>query len=125
MSLYEVFGRRRIDDPLVHVGTLHAPDPESALLLARETHFRHEEGVSYAVVPSEHVHEIDDLSMVAHEIDMSYRLQRGYSGFREKRAAARQAARARGREGLHRRPVPGRPDGVASVAADQADGGDA
>jgi phenylacetate-CoA oxygenase PaaH subunit len=53
---FEVFGRRRVEDPLEHVGTLHAPDETAALLLARETHFRHQEGVDYAVVRSDHLH---------------------------------------------------------------------
>jgi phenylacetate-CoA oxygenase PaaH subunit len=104
---FEVFGRRRIEDPLEHVGTLHAPDETTALLLARETHFRHQEGVDYAVVRSEHLHRLPDPSLLERTIDISYRLQAGYSGFREKRQAARAAADARGRGGLRARPVPG------------------
>lgn len=105
---FEVFGRRRVEDPLEHVGTLHAPDETTALLLARETHFRHREGVDYAVVRSEHLHRLPDPSLLERTIDISYRLQAGYSGFREKRQAARAAADARGRGALRERPVPGR-----------------
>lgn len=108
MALYEVFGRRKWEDPLEHVGTVHAPDHRTALLLARETHFRHNEGVDYAVVRADHVHRVEDPSILEHTIDMSYRLQSGYSGFREKRQAAREAAEARGRSHLRERPVPGR-----------------
>ncbi|MFP5309508.1 MAG: hypothetical protein ACLGIR_08020 [Actinomycetes bacterium] len=111
MPTFEVFGRRKVDDPLEHAGTVHAPDVETALLLVRETHFRHNEGVSYAVVPSEHLHEVDDPSLLTHEVDMSYRLQTGYSGFGPKRQAAREAAERRGRGELRDRPVPGRPQG--------------
>jgi phenylacetate-CoA oxygenase PaaH subunit len=107
-TTFEVFGRRRVEDPLEHVGTLHAPDETTALLLARETHFRHEEGVDYAVVRSEHLHRLPDPSLLERTIDLSYRLQAGYSGFREKRQAARAAADARGRGHLRDRPVPGR-----------------
>jgi phenylacetate-CoA oxygenase PaaH subunit len=107
---FEVFGRRRVEDPLEHVGTLHAPDETTALLLARETHFRHQEGVDYAVVRSEHLHRVPDPSLLERRIDISYRLQAGYAGFREKRHAAREAADARGRGHLRERPVPGRHD---------------
>jgi phenylacetate-CoA oxygenase PaaH subunit len=107
---FEVFGRRRVEDPLEHVGTLHAPDESVALLLARETHFRHQEGVDYAVVRSEHLHRVPDPSLLERRVDISYRLQAGYAGFREKRHAAREAADARGRGHLRERPVPGRHD---------------
>jgi phenylacetate-CoA oxygenase PaaH subunit len=112
MATFEVFGRRRWEDPLEHAGTLHAPDHETALLLARETHFRHGEGVDYAVVRTDHIHHLHDPSLLEHTIDMSYRLQSGYSGFREKRQAAREAADARGRGHLRERarPRPGRAD---------------
>jgi phenylacetate-CoA oxygenase PaaH subunit len=107
---FEVFGRRRVEDPLEHVGTLHAPDETAALLLARETHFRHQEGVDYAVVRSEHLHRVPDPSLLERRVDISYRLQAGYAGFREKRQSAREAADARGRGHLRDRPVPGRHD---------------
>ncbi|MDX1621768.1 MAG: hypothetical protein R3320_12300 [Nitriliruptorales bacterium] len=114
MSTYEVFGRRKWEDNLEHVGTIHAPDHDSALLLARETHFRHGEGVEYAVVRSDHLHRLDDPSMLEHTVDMSYRLQRGYSGFREKREKARDAAENRGRGHLRDKPVPGSAGGQRS-----------
>ena len=107
MATWEVFGRRKWDAPLEHVGMLHAADETTALLLARETHFRHEEGVDYAVVRSDQLHRVEDPSLLRREVDISYRLQSGYSGFREKRAAAREAAEARGRGALRERPVPG------------------
>ena len=56
---------------------------------------------------------VADPSILDHEIDMSYRLQAGYSGFREKREKAREAARARGRGHLAEQPAPGR-NGKAS-----------
>jgi phenylacetate-CoA oxygenase PaaH subunit len=108
MATWEVFGRRKPDAPLEHVGALHAADRTTALLLARETHFRHGEGVDYAVVRSDQLHRLEDPSLLDRQVDVSYRLQSGYSGFREKRAAAREAADARGRGELRARPVPGR-----------------
>jgi ring-1,2-phenylacetyl-CoA epoxidase subunit PaaB len=112
MPVYEVFGRRKWEDSLEHVGTLIAPDPEAALLLARETHFRHGEGVDYAVVRREDVHRLDDPDLLDHTVDMSYRRQEGYTGFRDKRDKARAAALQRGRSDLQERPVPGRRRGA-------------
>jgi phenylacetate-CoA oxygenase PaaH subunit len=106
MATWEVFGRRKWDDALEHVGTLHAADHTTALLLARETHFRHKEGVDYAVVRSDQLHRLEDPSLLERRTDISYRLQSGYSGFREKRAAAREAADERGRGHLRERVAP-------------------
>ncbi len=117
MPTFEVFGRRRWADPLEHVGTIVAPDAEAALLLARETHFRHEEGVDYAVCRREDLHRLPDPSLLEHRIDYSYRYQAGYTGFREKRAKAREAARRRGRGDLQLRPAPGRRPGQAEQEA--------
>lgn len=122
MPDWEIFGRRKWEDALEHAGTIHAPDHETALLLARETHFRHAEGVEYAVVKREHLHRMADPSLLEHTVDMSYRMNSGYTGFRDKRDRAREAAAARGRGHLRERPVPGSPRGRAS---DDEDGGDA
>ncbi len=108
MATWEVFGRRRTNDSLQHVGRIHAADRDTALLLARETHFRHEEAVDYAVVRSDHLHHVEDPSTLQRHVDIDYRLQKGYSGFRDKRAAARAAAERRGRSDLQTRPAPGR-----------------
>ena len=49
MFVWDVLGKRRPKDDFEVVGGVKAPDAEMALILARETHFRHKEGVSYAV----------------------------------------------------------------------------
>jgi 1,2-phenylacetyl-CoA epoxidase PaaB subunit len=49
MPVWDVFGKRRADDDFELVGGIMAPDVEMALILARETHFRHKEGVAYGV----------------------------------------------------------------------------
>ena len=113
MSSWEVFTRRTWGDRLEHAGTIHAPDRDAALLLARETHVRHEEAVEYAVTPTEHLHVVPDPETLVREVDMSYRLQHGYSGMREKRDRAREAAAGRGRGALAERPAPGRRGGRA------------
>lgn len=106
-----MFGRRRWDAALEHVGQIHAADVDTALLLVRETHFRHEEGVEYAVVESGDLHILEDTSLLQREVDISYRLQSGYAGFRDKRQAARDAADARGRGHARDRAMPGRGGG--------------
>ena len=49
MDVWDVLGKRSAGDEFVVVGGVKAPDADMALLLARETHFRHKEGVAYAV----------------------------------------------------------------------------
>jgi 1,2-phenylacetyl-CoA epoxidase PaaB subunit len=65
MATFEVFGRRKWDAPLEHVGT-STPRRATAMLLARETHFRHNEGVDFAVVPvGATFHRLDDPSLLS------------------------------------------------------------
>jgi 1,2-phenylacetyl-CoA epoxidase PaaB subunit len=49
MAVWDVLGKRTSEDDWSWVGGITAPDAEMALVLARETHFRHKEGVAYAV----------------------------------------------------------------------------
>lgn len=48
--LFEVFVRSRCDLSHVHVGSLHAPDAETALHDARGRYTRREQGVSLWVI---------------------------------------------------------------------------
>src|SRR2546427_8085241 len=83
MDVWDVLGRRTAGDDFVVVGGLKAPDAEMALLLARESHFRHKEGVAYAVrrrgeeeiVPG--TYRGDSLGGLT---DRSYRRQEAYAG---------------------------------------------
>jgi ring-1,2-phenylacetyl-CoA epoxidase subunit PaaB len=50
--LWEVFVRANRGLSHVHVGSLHAPDPELALRNARDVYTRRKEGVSIWVVPA-------------------------------------------------------------------------
>lgn len=54
--MWEVFVRARRGISHVHIGSLHAPDPETALENARDVYTRRGEGVSVWVVPSHHVY---------------------------------------------------------------------
>ena len=49
VDVWDVLGKRTAADEWTLVGGVKAPDVGMALLLARETHFRHKEGVAYAV----------------------------------------------------------------------------
>jgi 1,2-phenylacetyl-CoA epoxidase PaaB subunit len=83
MYVFDVLGKRTDSDEFTVVGGVKAPDAEMALVLARETHFRHKEGVQYAVRrrgdselhvgPWDH----DELGGVT---DRSYRRQDAYAG---------------------------------------------
>jgi ring-1,2-phenylacetyl-CoA epoxidase subunit PaaB len=54
--MWEVFVRARRGISHVHIGSLHAPDPQTALQNARDVYTRRGEGVSLWVVPSDQVH---------------------------------------------------------------------
>lgn len=83
MYVWDVLGKRRAGDALEVVGGVKAPDAELALILAKETHFRHKEGVEYAVrrrgdtVLHAGPYEGDVLGGVT---DRSYRRQEAYAG---------------------------------------------
>lgn len=98
MEAWDVLGKRTERDEFEVVGGVKAPDAEMALLLARETHFRHKEGVAYAV------RRLADGSVLEGRwapgelggvTDRSYRRQDGYTGVgaERKRVAGEMAAR--------------------------------
>ena len=83
MHVWDVLGKRRPDDEFEVVGGVKAPDAELALILAKETHFRHKEGVEYAVRrrgDSElHVAPYEG-EILGGVTDHSYRRQEAYTG---------------------------------------------
>lgn len=91
-----MFQRRTHDDALTHAGSIKAPDIEMALLLARETHFRHGEGVECWVARREDLRAVPHAETMGGVLDRSYRRQDGYVGVgaRHKQIAA--ALRERG-----------------------------
>ena len=98
MPVWDVLGKRTEDDEFVVVGGVKAPDADLALLLARETHFRHKEGVAYAVRlrgDTELVTGPYDASTLGGVTDRSYRRQEAYVGVgaKLKRVAAELAER--------------------------------
>ena len=93
---WEVFGKRTLDDPWTSVGAVHAPDREMALLLAKESFFRHGEGVDFAVVRLDDIHVFGRHDLLEFATDKSYKLQTGYTGMGEKRRKAHAMAQAAG-----------------------------
>lgn len=78
--LWEVFVRARRGLSHVHIGSLHAPDPEAALQAARDVYTRRGEGVSLWVVPSAAIHafEPEDATDYVEANQKVYRLATTY-----------------------------------------------
>jgi hypothetical protein len=95
--VWDVLGKRTEDDEFVVVGGVKAPDPELALLLSRETHFRHKEGVAYAVRLRGHdeLH-VGDTTVIGGVTDRSYRRQAAYAGVGGKLKQVAKALEERG-----------------------------
>jgi 1,2-phenylacetyl-CoA epoxidase PaaB subunit len=97
VAVWDVFGKRTPDDDWALVGGIKAPDPQMALVLARETHFRHKEGVAYAVRRrGEKEMRVGsyDAGVLGGVTDHSYRRQEAYTGVggRMRRVAAEMTA---------------------------------
>lgn len=82
MHIWDVLSRRKDQDPWEVSGSINAPDLDLAMMLARETHFRHGEGTTYALRSreSEEVHECPDPQGIGGVIGKEYRRQDGYVG---------------------------------------------
>jgi 1,2-phenylacetyl-CoA epoxidase PaaB subunit len=82
MAIWDVLSRRRETSPWQVAGSLNAPDLELAMLLARETHFRHGEGTTFALRArgQDEVHECPDPEGLGGVIGKEYRRQTGYVG---------------------------------------------
>ena len=106
-----MLGKRSTDDDFVVVGGIKAPDVEMALLLARETHFRHKEGVEYAVrrrgEQDLHVGPSGG-DVLGGVTDRAYRRQEGYVGVGAKLKRVRDQLATRGLNIEGRRPARGR-----------------
>jgi len=105
VTRWEVLGRRRAGDGWEPVGVIHAPDTEMALLLAKESFFRHGEGVDLAVARDGELVPLGDPDLLTFATDKSYKLQRGYTGLGDKRRRAMARAQDAGAVREHLRPV--------------------
>jgi ring-1,2-phenylacetyl-CoA epoxidase subunit PaaB len=96
VEIFEVFARRTHDDPLVSAGSIKAPDLEIALMLARETHFRHGEGAECWVARRADMHAVPHPETMGGVGDRSYRRQDGYVGTGAKLKRVSESLRERG-----------------------------
>ena len=82
IAVWDVLQRRKPDAEWEVAGGVKAPDLDMALLLARETHFRHKEASSFAVRlrGTEEVHAAPDVTGIGGVIDRAYRRSEGYAG---------------------------------------------
>lgn len=86
--VYEVFHQQARGEPHVHVGSVHAPDPETALLMAKEQFGRRQACVNMWVVPQEAISatSYEDADLFQHTTDKSYREPFGYETTKRARA---------------------------------------
>ncbi len=93
MDVYEVFRRAGHKDPFEHCGAVIAPDPEMALLTAKECFLRRREGTHLWVARRSDIHSFSDESLLEVAGDKSYRFNEGYRDVVAKRDKARVRAR--------------------------------
>jgi hypothetical protein len=96
--VWDVLQRRKPDAEWELAGGIKAPDLEMAMLLARETHFRHKEAPEFAVRlrGTDEVHPARDLSGIGGVIDRAYRRSEGYTGVGAKLKKVHELMRERG-----------------------------
>jgi 1,2-phenylacetyl-CoA epoxidase PaaB subunit len=102
VEVWDVLGKRHADDDWTLVGAVKAPDdPHMALLLARESFFRHKEGVAFAVrrrggVDAPIVVDPEPADVLGGVTDRSYRRQEAYAGVGARLRRVARATRERG-----------------------------
>ncbi len=79
-DVWAVFLQARTRDPHVHVGDVHAPDAEMALVFAKENYARRDPCVNLWVVRADEIHATtsDVAEMFEPAIDKSYRFGGSY-----------------------------------------------
>jgi phenylacetate-CoA oxygenase PaaH subunit len=96
--VWEVFQQAAEGDPLVHGGSVRAPDEDLALHYAREFYGRRQESVRLWVVPRDAILELDDPDLLQPPFDRSHKRPGGYV-IKHKLEAARQRAATSGADG--------------------------
>ena len=91
--VYEVFHQQARGEVHVHVGSIHASDPEMALVLAKEQYARRQACVNLWVVPVEAItaSEYEDSDIFERGTDKSYRETWGYKTPKTVRARDKEA----------------------------------
>ena len=92
MDVYEVFRRTGHKDPFEHCGNVIAPDPEMALLMAKECFLRRREGQHLWVVRRADIHSYKDETLLEVAGEKDYRFAHAYRDVVEKRERARARA---------------------------------
>lgn len=87
--IFEVFHQSARGEPHVHVGSVHAPDGDAALMLAKEQFGRRQACVNIWVVPAEAIvaTSYEDADIFEHATDKSYREAFGYETTKRAKAA--------------------------------------
>jgi len=85
MHVWEVFRQEQEGEPMVHVGSVVAPDRERATEYARDIYSRRYEAYRLWLVPREEVVEVTDLDFLQPPIDRTYRMGIAYRVTVEKR----------------------------------------
>jgi ring-1,2-phenylacetyl-CoA epoxidase subunit PaaB len=98
MEVYEVFRRSGHKEPFEHCGAVIAPDPDMALIMAKECFFRRREGDHLWVVRRSDIHSFSDESLLEIAADKSYRFASDYRDVVAMREKARERARGLDRE---------------------------
>ena len=78
--VYEVFHQQARGEPHIHVGSVHAPDGDMALVLAKEQYCRRQACVNIWVVPASTISatQYGDDDIFERGTDKSYRESWGY-----------------------------------------------
>lgn len=77
-AVWEVFRQESEGDPMIHGGSVRAPDEELALHYAREFYGRRQESHRLWVVPRTAITELDDPDLLQSPFDRSYKKPGGY-----------------------------------------------
>lgn len=90
-TVFEVFHQQVRGEPHVHVGAIHAPDPEAALILAKEQYGRRQACASLWVVAADAISatSYEDVDIFEHATDKSYREAYGYETTKRARETAK------------------------------------
>lgn len=76
--VWEVFRQEAEGDPMIHGGSVNAPDAELALHYAREFFGRRQESHRLWVVPRDAITELDDPDLLQPPFDRSFKRPGGY-----------------------------------------------
>ncbi len=77
-SVWEIFRQESEGDPMIHGGSVRAPDEELALHYAREFYGRRQESHRLWVVPRSAITELGDPDLLQSPFDRSYKKPGGY-----------------------------------------------